>query len=129
MKKTFTKEERLCGKVLIDNLFSSGSSFLVYPIRIVFKPLPKDNSRYPAQSIISVSKRRFKRAHDRNRIKRLLREVYRQQKSEFLYTKLEELSLNLNLAIQFIGKEEFSYTQLYEKMNKALKQISNELSK
>ena len=128
MKKTFTKEERLCSKRKIDSLFHSGSSFIVYPFRVVYSPLEMQEDPFPVQVIISVSKRRFRRAHDRNRIKRLMREVYRLQKNELLYKEVEKLSLNLSVAIQYVGKEELDFELLYGKMSKTLKQLANEIS-
>lgn len=121
MRKTFRKEERLCSKRDIDSLFHSGSSFVVYPFRVVYSLLPSDN--FDAKVIISVSKRRFRRAHDRNRIKRLMREVYRLHKGDILYPTLVERSLNINFAIQYIAKEELSYKLLDEKMTKMLNQL------
>lgn len=123
MKKTFKKEERLCSKRAIDTLFNSGSSFVIYPFRVVYSFTPSDS--FEVQVILSVSKRRFKRAHDRNRIKRLMREVYRLQKGEVLYPSIEEKSLNLHLAIQYIAKEELPYKLLDEKMLKVLNQLKN----
>ena len=128
MKKTFTKEERLCSKRDIDSLFHSGSSFIVYPFRAVYLVGPDQENPTPAQVIISVSKRRFKHAHERNRIKRLMREAYRLQKQEFLYQDLNKLSMHLNLAIQYVGKEELSYELLFNKMNKTLKQVVHAIS-
>ena len=128
MIKTFSKEERLCSKKLIDQLFHSSSSFIVYPFRFVYQKVDATGTPYPVQAILSVSKRRFKRAHDRNRIKRLMREVYRLQKSEHLYVHLQQSSLNLLLAIQYVGKEELPYELLYNKMNKGLTQLVNEIS-
>lgn len=128
MKKTFTKEERLCSKRKIDSLFHSGSSFIVYPFRAVYLVGPDQENPTPAQVIISVSKRRFKHAHERNRIKRLMREAYRLQKQEFLYQDLNKLSMHLNLAIQYVGKEELSYELLFNKMNKTLKQVVHAIS-
>ncbi len=127
MIKTFSKEERLCSKSLIDQLFHSSSSFIVYPFRYVYQTIEDTCTSFPVQVIISVSKRRFKRAHDRNRIKRLMREVYRQQKSELLYTQLQQRSLNLLLAVQYVGKEELPYDVLFTKMSKGLKQLVNEV--
>ena len=127
MIKTFSKEERLCSKSLIDKLFHSSSSFIVYPFRYVYQTIEDTGTSFPVQVILSVSKRRFKRAHDRNRIKRLMREVYRQQKSELLYTHLQQRSLNLLLAVQYVGKEELPYAVLFTKMNKGLKQLVNEV--
>lgn len=121
MKKTFRKEERLCSKSAIDALFHSGSSFVVYPFRVVYLITSGESS--DAKVILSVSKRRFKRAHDRNRIKRLMREVYRLQKSDILYPLLIEKSITLNFAIQYIAKEELSFKLLDEKMTKLLSQF------
>ncbi|MCA5005585.1 ribonuclease P protein component [Sphingobacterium bovistauri] len=128
MKKTFTKEERLCSKRKIDSLFYSGSSFIVYPFRVVYLLDKTPEGPSPVQVIISVSKRRFRRAHDRNRIKRLMREVYRLQKNELLYEEVAKLSLNLSVAIQYVGKEELDFELLYGKMSKTLKQLANAIS-
>jgi ribonuclease P protein component len=128
MRKTFTKEERLCSKRKIDSLFHSGSSFIVYPFRVVYLASPAQENLYPVQVILSVSKRRFKHAHDRNRIKRLIREVYRLQKNELLYDEVNKLSLNLDMAIQYVGKEELSFELLFTKMNKTLKQLVDAIS-
>ena len=70
---TFPKEEHLCRKKLIEELFGKqGSSFGVYPLRIVWLK-SEAPSAAPPQVLISVSKRTFKRAVDRNRLKRLIR--------------------------------------------------------
>lgn len=79
---SLSKAERLCSKTLIEELLTSQVSFVKYPFRIVIK----DSSRpgeYPARIAISVSKKKFKRAVKRNRIKRLTREAFRLNKNEF----------------------------------------------
>lgn len=123
MKKTFTKEERLCSKRDIDSLFSSGSSFVVYPFRVVYTAASAEAPE--SKVILSVSKRRFRRAHDRNRIKRLMREVYRLQKNDILYPVLEERSIKLHFTIQYIAKEELKFVFLQEKMSKLLNQLKD----
>ena len=78
-KFTFTREERL--KKDIQELFDKGSSFYLFPFKVFFMPHP--DQAYPHhQVLISVSKRNFKRAVDRNLIKRRMREAYRLQKHE-----------------------------------------------
>lgn len=79
---SLSKSERLCSKNLIEELLTSKLSFVKYPFRIVFKDSSQPGE-CPARIAISVSKKRFKRAVKRNKIKRLAREVYRLNKPEF----------------------------------------------
>lgn len=75
-KLTFKKEERLNKEIWIKELFEKGSSFHLYPFRVIYLPHP--NPQYPVnQVLISVSVRNFKKATDRNTIKRRIREAYR----------------------------------------------------
>lgn len=128
MRNTFTKEERLCARKRIDTLFKSGSSFVLYPFRIVFV-LDKNSETEippPCQSIISVSKRRFKKAVDRNTIKRMMRESYRLQKSNDLIPFLSKHNVTLYLAIQYVGKQILTYDVFHAAMNKMLKKLQDE---
>lgn len=79
---SFNKPERLCSKTLFEELVTSKVSFVKYPYRIIVKEssLPGE---FPARMAISVSKKRFKRAVKRNRVKRLTREAYRLHKTDF----------------------------------------------
>lgn len=79
VRKTLTKTERLHEKKLIQQLFKEGSSFFKHPFKVIFLPVDKGNGPR-ARVLVSVSKRNFKKAVDRNRIKRLIRETYRQHK-------------------------------------------------
>jgi len=130
MKKyTFKKEERLCSKRRIESLFHNGSSFIVYPFRAVYQVEPSLPLGSPSVAIlISVSKKRFKKAVSRNRIKRLLREAYRLEKSA-LGSFLGQHSLHLSLAIQYVGTEELPLVILREKMQQLMCRIENGLSK
>ncbi|WP_104384266.1 ribonuclease P protein component [Sphingobacterium sp. HMA12] len=128
MRNTFTKEERLCAKKRIDTLFKSGSSFVLYPFRIVFilEKNKQTENILPCQSILSVSKRRFKRAVDRNAIKRMMRESYRLQKSNDLIPFLLKHNVTLYLAIQYVGKQILAYDVFHTAMNKMLKKLQDE---
>lgn len=109
---TFSKEERLCSKRLITLLFNKGSSFNLYPLRFIVyhsqEPLPG-----PTQVLISVSKRYYKHATDRNRIKRQIREAYRLNK-HLLITQPEQS--HLLLGILYIGKEKKSFESIEKKL-------------
>ncbi len=116
---SFKKEERLCNVKLIEKLFTDGSSFLVYPFRIIWLS-EVANSVHPVQVLISVPKKRFKRAVDRNLLKRRIRELYRIHKSEFLFPFLDEHSAGLILGITYIGNEIGEYAFLEKKFKDAL---------
>ena len=92
MNHTYPKTEKLKRKKYIDLLFSEGRTVTKYPLRLVYVPV-KDLD-VPLQMGVSVSKRYFKKAVHRNRIKRLLREVYRLNKAQFL-EKFGENSLTM----------------------------------
>ena len=126
MRYTFTKEERLCSKRLINGLFRNGSSFVVYPYRVVFLySTAPEQVTFPVKAIISVSKKRFRHAVQRNAIKRVVREVYRLQKSD-LYHFLQEHSLHVLVAFQYVGKEKEPYVMLYQRMEKVIAKLKDE---
>lgn len=75
MKLTFGKNEKLKSKKAIENLFSEGQSYVSHPIRIVYKSNVKED--YDVRVGVSVAKKRFKHAVDRNLLKRRIREAYR----------------------------------------------------
>jgi len=116
---TFRKEERLCSKKVIDRLFLEGKSFLVFPIKVVFLETQL-NSDFPAQAGFSVTKKIFKHAVSRNRIKRMMREAYRLNKHE-LYQKIE--TRQLAVFFIFIGKEITDYKTIERAMKKSIQRI------
>ena len=120
-KYTFPKEEHLCRKKLIEELFSKqGSSFGVYPLRIVWIKSEMPTTA-PPQVLISVSKRTFKRAVDRNRLKRLIREAYRLNKYRLTeQPNGHEVAL---LGIIFTGKEKSPLTLVEKKLISAFHRL------
>ena len=76
---TFPKSERIVSQKLIDELFTmpGSQSMTVFPLRVVFRTVPRLDNGVPVQVLISVPKKRFKHAVDRNRVKRQVREAFR----------------------------------------------------
>lgn len=120
---TFKKEERLCSKKNLDLLFKNGSSFLLYPFRVTHLFVPELH-QYPVQVVVNVAKKRFKRAVDRNLIKRRAKEAYRTQKQELLYSALADCNELLLLSIQYIGNEISDYTIFDKKMSLVFKKLT-----
>ena len=121
MQQTYNREERLKKKKLITKLFNDGKSLTVFPIKFVYLET-EHAGPYKVQTGVSVSKRIFKKAVDRNHIKRLVREVYR--KNKYLIYQSEHTKKHIFMFI-YLGKKEMNYNLLEEKMiallNKFLK--------
>ena len=88
---TFRKRERMTSNLLMEALFENGNSQSVtaFPLRAVYQTIERHCDHDPAQILISVPKKRFKHAVDRNRVKRQIREAYRQHK-QLLWEKMTE---------------------------------------
>ncbi|WP_432714704.1 ribonuclease P protein component [Pedobacter sp.] len=125
--KTFTKEERLCSRKSLDLLFKNGSSFLLYPFRISYLYAP-ESLAVPVQVVINVPKKRYKRAVDRNLLKRRTREAYRLHKQEHLYELLKPTDQVLLLSIQYIGKQKYEFDFMEKKMLNVFKKLAVNLS-
>ncbi len=125
---TFKKEERLCNKRLIDELFHNGSSFLCYPFRAQWLLVNDAALTVPVQVLISVSKKRYKRAVDRNLVKRRIREAYRLNKQQHLIKVLAGTNKNIVFSVGYIGKEIEPYALMEKKMLKLLKQLGEQVT-
>jgi len=116
---TLSKTERLSWKRYIDLLFANGQSFIAFPLRVIFlptdEPLPA-----PCSMMVSVPKKKFKRAVKRNRIKRQIREVFRLQKPE-LITHLGENNKHLLIAFLYLDNELHTFPEMEKAMSKAMR--------
>jgi ribonuclease P protein component len=119
MRNTFRKEEKLKKKKLIAELFARGKSISVFPLKMVYLEIDHD-SDYKIQAGVSVSKRNFKKAVDRNRIKRLMREAYR--KNKYSIYNSEDTKKHIIMFI-YQGKKEISYQLMEEKMIKLIEKF------
>lgn len=119
MRATLSKNDRLHRQKRIDYLFSAGKSAVSYPIRVVAVPAADDllDAHEPAlQTLFSVAKKRFKRAVQRNRHKRRMREAYRLEKAVADWNP----STPVWLALQYIGNDEIPLPELRTAIRKAV---------
>ncbi len=114
------KNDKLKSRKIIQQLFSEGKSLSVNPIRAVYFFANHFNH---LQTGVSVSSRHFKKAVDRNRIKRLLREAYRLQKNDLEKTVIEKNS-QLSLFLIYTGKELPTYAQIFDACNVILQRLN-----
>ena len=120
------KPERLNKKKIIEKMFAGGSrSFSIFPLRVVW--LPVEELDVQASLLISVSKRRFKRAVKRNRIKRQIREAYRLNK-QILLAPLTEKNRRLAIAFIYLADELMNSALVEEKIKAALTRIVEKIS-
>jgi ribonuclease P protein component len=115
----YGKEEKLKSRKTIESLFGKGKSFSCYPIKIIWLPECKDAV---LQSAVGASSRHFKKAVDRNRIKRLLREAYRLQKND-LASCLQNNEQVMSVFFLYVGKELPVYDLVFKKMGDAIERL------
>jgi len=111
MNSKFSNKEKLKSKKLIDQLFTEGNSVSAHPLRLVFIETHFDDA-VKLKVGVSVSKRNFKKAVDRNRIKRLLREVYRLNKGLYF----NNITTQYAFMILYIGAEMPNFKSLDDKI-------------
>ena len=114
------KSERLYAEKRIKELFNEGSSFFLYPFKVVFL-VKKELASQPNQVLFSVSKKKIRKASGRNFIKRRLKETYRLNK-HILSSK------GILLGFIFVGNPEMSFFEIEPKMKFALERLQKELS-
>lgn len=113
------KTDRLKSRTVIDLLFEKGNSFSNFPFKVIWLP---QNNISTLQVGIGVSSRNFKKAVDRNRIKRVIRESWRLQKNE-LQEHLQANNKKLSVFILYTNKEIPKYDFVFEKMTHVVNRL------
>ncbi|MCD4835220.1 MAG: ribonuclease P protein component [Bacteroidales bacterium] len=125
--QTFSKEERLKSRKLINNLFDCGKIIHHHPFKVLYQVTKNENNNFPAKIAISVSKKNFKRAVDRNYIKRKIKETYRQNKQS-LYKELDKINRKLYFFVIYTAKHDIDYLTLNSEMKLLIQKLNDKLN-
>ncbi len=122
-RNTFKKSERLCSRILMDCLFQGDNrTATAYPLRAVFLPVEEEQKK-GISILISVPKKRFHDAVDRNRVKRQIREAYRKNKHA-LAEQVAQSGKGLLVALIYVSAEIETTEQIEKRMIRLLDKIS-----
>ena len=127
MKNKFCKEERLCSRKTIDFLFTANDKvkFTEFPFMVIAKESVNEDQKFPAQMMVSVSKRKIRLAVNRNLMKRRMKEAYRLHKNEF-YESLKSQNKELILCFIFLGNKPVSYELIEQKIIVLLNRLTEQ---
>ena len=121
---TLSKEERICSKKLINELFTgNGRSMTAFPLRVVFMKRTIVDDQPRAAMLVSVPKRYFKHAVDRNRVKRQVREAFRRNKS-IITQNLTDDHDAVAMAVVWLTNEKYPSSEVENRMVRLLTRIS-----
>ncbi|HWB24952.1 MAG TPA: ribonuclease P protein component [Chitinophagaceae bacterium] len=123
---SYNKKEKLKSRKLLEQLFEGGRSFTAFPLK-VFYITPGTKLDFYIKAGVGVSGRNFKKAVQRNHIKRLLREAYRTEKA-ILHQFLQEKDMQAAIFILYVDKALPVYSNIKAKMPLVLKRLINELN-
>ncbi len=122
----FNKAERLHSRKAIGNLFSSGNIVFHYPFKLLWLDIDQDKEiSCPAKMAVSVPRKNFKSAVKRNRLKRLIRESYRLNKS-ILYESLKKQDRKIVMMLIYISDKEFDFNYINRQIPVIIRKLIND---
>jgi ribonuclease P protein component len=125
MEYSLGKAYKLCSVKRIDRLFSEGKRLKAYPINVMFQETQEEMD-HSFQVVFSVPKKRLKRAHDRNYVKRCFREILRLNKAA-LENHLTNCNKKINFALIYQLNERIPYLELEQKLLVAINKLISEI--
>ena len=128
-RSTFKKAERIVSRKQIETLFGGGTSqsLSAFPLRVVFMTQALPSGEAPVQILVSVPKKHFKHAVDRNRVKRQVREAYRHHKQLLSNTQHPSPNTHLSLAFIWLSDHHHSSAEIEKRVVSLLKRIADRL--
>ena len=123
MDYKLNKDEKLCSRTAIETLFDKGKSLMAFPLRAAYRLRPRDE-RHPVQFLISIPKKRIRKAVTRVLLRRRIREAYRLNRGELLRQPLDQAGWGVDIAFVYLDTTAAPYEVINEKMISLLNRIA-----
>lgn len=122
MDYKLNKDEKLCSRTAVNLLFDEGKSLMAFPLRAAYRLRPQGD--HPAQFLISIPKKRIRRAVQRVTLRRRVREAYRLTRHELLMPELVRSGYGVDIAFVYLDSSPAPYSTIHEKMTSLLQRIA-----
>ena len=123
MDYKLNKDEKLCSRTAINSLFDEGRSLMAFPLRAAYRLRPRGDR--PVQFLISIPKKRIRKAVNRVTLRRRVRESYRLNRGEELLMPLERMGWGVDIAFVYLDSTPAPYSVINEKMTSLLQRIAH----
>ena len=122
MDYKLNKDEKLCSRTAVNRLFDEGKSLMAFPLRAAYRLRPRGDN--PTQFLISIPKKRIRKAVERVTLRRRTREAYRLNRRELLEPILEQQGCGVDIAFVYLDNTPAPYSVINEKMINLLTRIA-----
>ena len=116
------KDEKLCSRTAVNRLFDEGKSLMAFPLRAAYRLRPR--GEHPVQFLITIPKKRIRKAVNRVMLRRRVREAYRLSRRELLQPSLEQSGWGVDVAFIYLDNNPAPYSVIDEKMKSLLTRIA-----
>jgi ribonuclease P protein component len=120
------KDERLRSKIAFSRLFSEGNKIFHFPFKVCWETT-FDNSPAPARIAVAVSKRKHKKATDRNYLRRCMKETYRYSKNQ-LYSCLDTKHIKINFCVIYVADKKLDFRTLDLRFKELLQLLMHDIN-
>ena len=122
MDYKLTTDEKLCSRTSVNLLFDEGKSLMAFPLRAAYRMRPA--GEHPVQFLISIPKKRIRKAVNRVTLRRRTREAYRLNRRQLLIPVLEQLGVGVDIAFVYLDGSPAPYDVINERMINLLTRIA-----
>lgn len=122
MDYKLNKDEKLCSRTAVNRLFDEGKSLMAFPLRAAYRLRPC--GEHPVQFLITIPKKRIRRAVQRVTLRRRTREAYRLNRHQVLSPVLEQQGVGVDIAFVYLDSTPVPYSVIEEKMITLLSRIA-----